>query len=145
MKSLRPFIFLLALGIAAGCYHKKTDDPEVLKSVLEAYFDAIKNRDLDQMNAVTTADFILLEDGLIWNNDSLYNFLNEFESYQPKWTFDYQRITIDELSGNIVYLNHGDFIFNDTTKIKYDWLESATFQKIDGNWKMNLLHSTTMK
>jgi hypothetical protein len=97
------------------------------------------------MNSVTTKDFILFEDGNVWNNDSVINLVNSFNSFQGTWTFDYQRITIDELSGDIVYLNHGDFIFNDTTIMTFDWVESATFRKIDGDWKMNLLHSTIKK
>jgi ketosteroid isomerase-like protein len=146
MKSLRPLIVLLILGIAASCnQEKRTDDPEVLKKVLSDYFDGIKNKDLKKMNSVTTKDFMLFEDGKVWNNDSLINLVNSFDSFQGAWTFDFKRINVDELSGDVVYLNHGDFIFNDTTRVKFDWVESATFRKIDGNWKMNLLHSTIKK
>jgi hypothetical protein len=146
VKTLRPLTILLAFVIIASCsQERKTDDPEELKNVLTDYFDGIKNKDLNKMNSVTTHDFILFEDGKVWNNDSLINLVNSFNSFQGTWTFDYIRITMDELSGDIVYLNHGDFIFNDTTKMKFDWVESATFRKIDGNWKMNLLHSTIKK
>jgi len=30
-------------------------------------------------------------------------------------------------------------------KMTYDWVESVTFKKIDGEWKMNFLHSTVRK
>lgn len=146
MKTIRLSIILLAIGVGASCNpEKKTDDSEVLKDVLEEYFNGIKNRDLNKMNSVTTTDFILFEDGNIWNNDSLVNSLNTFNSFKAKWTFDYVRVNIDEFSGDMVYFNHGDMIFNDTSNIKIDWIESATFRKVDGNWKLGFLHSTIKK
>lgn len=97
------------------------------------------------MNSVTTADFILFEDGKVWNNDSLMNLINSFGTFEGAWNFDYKRITTDQLSGDVVYLNHGNFIINDTTEMQFDWIESATFTKADGKWKMDFLHSTIKK
>jgi hypothetical protein len=146
MKTLIFIILLLVLGVGVSCQsEKQTDDTEGLKRVLEDYFDGITQRDLHQMNAVTTTDFILFEDGNIWNNDSLVNFLNSSHSFDAKWTFEYVRVNIDEFSGDIVYYNHGDLVFNDTSTIKFDWLESASFRKVDGIWKMDFLHSTIKK
>lgn len=146
MNTMRVLIILLFLGTIGSCnQEKKTDSPELLKKVLSDYFDGIKNKDLDKLNSVTTDDFILFEDGKVWNNDSLINFANSFGSFQGSWTFDYKRINVDQLSGDIVYLNHGNITLNDTTKLIFDWVESATFKKVDGTWKMNLLHSTIKK
>jgi hypothetical protein len=55
------------------------------------------------------------------------------------------RASIDETSGDIIYYNHGDFVINDTINMQVDWLESATFKKVDGQWKMKFLHSTVRK
>jgi ketosteroid isomerase-like protein len=145
-NKMKILIFLFALGVTVSCnMAKRTDDPEVLKKVLSDYFDAIKSKDLDKMKSVTTNDFIIFEDGKIWNNDSLMNFINSFSSFQGSWTFDYMRATIDELSGNIVYESHGEFIINDTTQMELDWVESATFRKARGSWRLDLLHSTVKK
>ena len=62
-----------------------------------------------------------------------------------EWKFDKIKVNIDNESGDISYLNHGEFVINDTIKMKFDWVESATFRKVDGKWKMNLLHSTVRK
>jgi hypothetical protein len=146
MKTKTIPILLLGLGLFASCkQEKKTDDPEILKGILTEYFDGIKHRDINKMNAVTTTDFVLFEDGKVWTNDSLINFTNQFKSFQGNWTFDNMMVNIDEVSGDIVYFVHGDFVINDTTKMQSDWIESATFRKIDGKWKMNFLHSTVRK
>ena len=108
-------------------------------------FDGIKTQDLERLNSLTTSDFVLFEDGVIWTNDSLVTMKEKFSSFKGDWKFDNIRVNIDESSGDIVYFNHADFVFNDTIKMKIDWLESATFRKVDGKWKMNFLHSTVKK
>jgi hypothetical protein len=135
---------ILGLGLLTNCEQKK-DDPEILKKILTDYFDGIKTQDLEKLNSLTTSDFVLFEDGVIWTNDSLVTMKEKFSSFKGAWKFDNISVNIDESSGDIVYFNQGDFVFNDTIKMKIDWLESATFRKVDGKWKMNFLHSTVKK
>ncbi len=134
---------LLLLALIFGCQEeKKADDPEVLKQVLLEYFKGIKDINLDEMKAVTTSDYLLFENGQVWNNDSIYEFLKSLPPFVAEYKLDNFRINIDSETGNIVYYNHADLIMNDTIEIKYDWIESATFKKVDGEWKIDFLHST---
>ncbi|MFM7328531.1 MAG: nuclear transport factor 2 family protein, partial [Bacteroidota bacterium] len=127
-----------------GCQYKK-DDPAVLKKILADYVDGIKTQDLAKLNSLTTSDFVLFEDGKIWTNDSVVTIKDRFKSFKGEWKFSDMKVNIDESSGDIVYYTHGEFIFNDTIKRSKDWLESATFRKVDGKWKLNFLHSTVRK
>jgi hypothetical protein len=144
MKKFSILTIILGLGLLTNCKQKK-DDPEILKNILTDYFDGIKTQDLEKLNSLTTSDFVLFEDGVIWSNDSLVKPIPNVKSFKGNWTFDNIRVNMDESSGDIVYFNHGDFVINDTIKMKIDWLESATFRKVDGKWKMNFLHSTVKK
>jgi hypothetical protein len=144
MKKFCILTIILGLGLLTNCKQKK-DDPEILKNILTDYFDGIKTQDLEKLNSLTTSDFVLFEDGVIWSNDSLVKPNPNVKSFKGKWTFDNIKVNMDESSGDIVYFNHGDFVINDTIKMKIDWLESATFRKVDGKWKMNFLHSTVKK
>ena len=144
MKTITILTIILGLGLLTNCELKK-DDPEILKNILIDYFDGIKTQDLEKLNSLTTSDFVLFEDGKIWTNDSLVTINEKFNSFKLDWKFDNIKVNMDESSGDIVYFNHGDFVFNDTIKMKIDWLESATFRKVDGKWKMNFLHSTVKK
>jgi hypothetical protein len=143
---MKPMSLLLAgVLLCTGCNNEKTpDDPEVLKAIVSQYFDGIKNRDINALNALTTTDFVLFEDGKVWTNDSLVNALNKFKYFDCAMTFEYINVNVDQSSGAIVYLNHGDVTY-DTTKVKIDWLENATFRKVGGTWKLNFLHSTVRK
>jgi hypothetical protein len=144
MKTTQILTLLLGLGLLTSCQQKK-DDPEVLKQILTDYFDGIKTQDIAKLNSLTTSDFVLFEDGKIWTNDSLVTIKDKFKSFKGEWKFDNMKVNIDKSSGDIVYYDHGEFIFNDTIQMKFDWLESATFRKVDGKWKMNFLHSTVRK
>ncbi len=144
MKTREILTIILCLGLLASCQQKK-DDPEVLKKILTDYFDGIKTQDLEKLNSLTTMDFVLFEDGEILTNDSLVKPNPNVKSFKGSWTFENMKVNIDENSGDIIYYNHGDFIINDTIKTQVDWLENATFQKVDGQWKMKFLHSTTRK
>jgi len=144
MKVTKMLTIVLGLGLLTSCQQKK-DDPEVLKKILTDYFDGIKSNDLDKLNSLTTTDFVLFEDGLIWTNDSLVKPIPDVKSFKGTWTFDDMKVDIDQNSGDIIYYNHGDFIINDTIKMQVDFLESATFKKVDGQWKMKFLHSTVRK
>jgi hypothetical protein len=141
---LRILLAFVAIATTLSCQSKK-DDPEILKKILTDYFDGIKNQNLEKLNALTTSDFVLFENGKIWTNDSLVTISEEYTSFNGEWTFDNMKVTIDESSGYIVYYNHGEFIYNDTIKRQVDWLESAAFRKINGEWKMNFLHSTVRR
>jgi len=146
MKTKIILVLVLILGILANCQQKQSmDDPEKLKQVLFTYFDGLKNKDLKKMNEITTNDFMLYEDGKVWNNDSIMNFLNKFPKLTVEYKFDNLKINVDKTSGDITYFNHADFVLNDTSKMNLNWIESATFRKIDGTWKMNFLHSSVRK
>jgi ketosteroid isomerase-like protein len=144
MKTLFILAIFLGFGFLSGC-KKQKEQPEVLVKILTDYFDGIKNQNLDKLNSLTTNDFVLFENGKIWTNDSLVTFKARFKSFKGEWKFDNLKVNVDESSGDIVYFDHGEFVFNDTVKMKFDWLESATFRKVDGKWKMNFLHSTVRK
>lgn len=125
--------------------NNETDDPEKLKTVLVGYFDAIKMRDFDRMKDLSTADFVLFEDGVIFNNDSLINLVNSMPDAKVDYKFENFTINVDSRTGYMRYFNTGDFTMNDTIHMTINWLESATFRKIDDNWKLEFLHSTVRK
>jgi len=146
LKILKKYILIVIIGLTLfnSCEQKK-DNPEILKTILTDYFDGIKAQDINKLNALTTSDFLLFENGHIWTNDSLVNLDTKDTSVKRHWTFDFIKVEIDDELGDMVYYNNGNFVINDTLEIKPNWLESATFKKINGQWKLKFLHSTIRK
>jgi len=146
MKSLTIAFLALSLSlILLSCQPKSNEDPEKVKQVLLDYFDGIKTKDFQKMKEVTTADFVLFEDGKIFNNDSLINLINSFPKYSVEYSFSEFNINVDQDIAHMYYYNRGAFVLNDTTHMNYKWLESAFFRKENDQWKMDFLHSTIRK
>ncbi len=131
-------------GIVVSCQQKnQIKSPELLQQVLFDFYDGIKDRDFDKIKEATTPDFILYVDGKAWSNDSIISALNTYPPYSADYSFDNFNIDMENSLGCMRYFCHADFVFSDTLNVKFDWIESATFTKVDDQWKMNFLHSTT--
>jgi hypothetical protein len=138
--------FVIALGLLSSFRpNQPQDSPEQLKAVVSSYFEGIENVDTARMRAVTTSDFILYEDGRVWNNDSAFMNIRRHLPFTVKYKLDHFKINVDTKSGDMTYTNHADFVFRNSQKLSLDWIESATFRKEDGVWKMNFLQVTIRK
>ncbi len=139
-------VFLIALvaGLFACQPVNNEADKVQVKQVLTDYFAAIRAKDLNKMNALCTDDYVLFENGMVWNNDSLGNNIRKSDA-EIRFTLDNYNIRVDQESGRINYFNHGEAYRNDSLKSTIDWIESATFRKVEGQWKLEFLHSTRRK
>jgi len=122
--------------------NQSTDDPEKLKKLVMNYFKGIENKDFELLKMLTTDDFVLFEDGSVWNNDSAFANIRRHIPFTVKYKLENFKIFVDNMSGDMTYFNHADFVFKDGGKESLDWIESATFRKTAKGWKMNFLHLT---
>lgn len=140
-------VLLVALvaGLLACQQHANpAEEQEKIKQVLIGYFEGISTKDFAKMDALCTDDYVLFESGMVWNNDSLANNVKKFPG-RLQFRFDSFNVRADRESGRMTYFNHGDLYVNDSLKQSFDWVESATFRKEDGQWKLEFLHSTGRK
>ena len=144
MKSIAFLILMIAGLFACQKPADSAGEQEKIKQVLIGYFDSIGAKDYAKMDALCTDDYVLFESGMVWNNDSLGNNIQKFPG-RLQFKFDNFNIRTDQESGRMTYFNHGDLYVNDTLKQSYDWVESATFRKVEGQWKLEFLHSTEKK
>ena len=147
MKTLKMLLlFMAGFCLLMSCEKDEDepfDSPELLKQVLFNFYGGIANKDFDKIKEAITTDFILYVDGKAWTIDSMISALNSYPPYTADYSFDNFNIDMEHSLGFMRYFCHADFVFNDTLNVKFDWIESATFTKVDGQWKMNFLHSTT--
>ena len=97
-----------------------------------------------------TKDFTLLENGEIWNNDSIkINFkkVKLKEKVIPKRTnkIDFVEVTIGNGMAWVTYYNQGTWTEGDQFLGKANWLESAVLIWTEKRWKIQMLHSTVIK
>ena len=110
------------------------------------FFDALSALDDARMRNYLTSDFLLLENGEVWNADSLARNFSRMKGkeFTRKNSFRYIRT---EQAGNaamVAYHNRADIMFNGKPII-IEWLESAQLERRNKAWKIKLLHSTPIK
>jgi hypothetical protein len=124
-------------------------DTDSVEHLIELSFEDIWS-DLDTARIRThhTEDFILLENGVVWNNDSIVNYLVGEQKrmiegqYRRENRFDFVRSVQRGNTIWVAYQNNGTWIKGPDTLFRAHWLESAIAVKEKGQWKLQQLHST---
>jgi len=129
-------LVFLALGWSSK---PVADDPAVLKQLVIDFFRGIERKDTVALRRLTTADFVLYEEGLVWNNDSGFANIRRNLPFFVRYTLSEFVLHGDVNSGDARWMNHADFVFDDTVIRSFDWVESATFRKTAEGWKINFL------
>lgn len=122
------------------------DDFKTVEQVIQNVFDDIwSDKKAEILTIYHTNDFILLEHGEVWTNDTIANWckraklrdkdvkrINSFDFFEAK------------RAGNRIWMAYHNYatITKDTISRKLQWLESIVAVKQDSLWKLELMHST---
>jgi len=152
MKHLPKLLFAFFL-IITSCQKEKdemltsdNDDFETVEQLVQSVFDDIwSDKKAELLTKYHTDDFILLEHGEVWTNDTIANWckraklrdkgverINRFDFFEAK------------KEGNRIWMAYQNYatIKKDTMERKLQWLESIVAVKQDRIWKLELMHST---
>lgn len=162
-----PFILLIIFCGFIACDDKldeehepniKIDSLQVQKDlnqvknlITHSFEDIWSNLDSTKIAKYYTDDFILLENGIVWNNDSVKSYLNrerkevDIHNYKRLNKFDFIKSVHNQTSIWIAYDNYGTWVKGTDTLGTVHWLESAIAIKDQGKWKLQQLHSTTVR
>jgi len=150
MKKLIFIIVLLVSSLqisaqTAPVQNFTTEELEVNTAVIK-FFDALSALDADKLKLQVTKDFMLLEEGEVWNTDSLSTYFEPMKKLNITRlnTFKFIKTVITNQTAWTAYFNRAD-MKRAEQKMAKEWLESAVLTKEGGIWKIKLLHSTTLK
>ena len=125
-----------------------SDDEQKIKNVIIQLFDGIAQLDVAKIAKQTTPDLMLLENGAIWNNDTLVKRItwskNNYKSFNRVNRIDFIRTEIRGNTAWTSFYNQAD-IRMDSTARSVRWLESAVLIKEKNEWKVQQFHSTVLK
>lgn len=119
-------------------------DAEVAKKVVIDYFDAIAGRNYDDIRNISVDNLEIFENGILWTNDSLINFLENFPADELSYDLTNFKVQSDCNSALVTYSNQGLGILEDSTRLDFFWIESAHVKMVDGEPKLAFLHSTAV-
>ncbi len=157
MKTMKKALFLsIFLSLNWFSFAQKAEEKE-LEIIIENLFENVFSiLDSTKIDTYLTDDFILYEDGEIWNKDSIQNMVRQMteqfnsednKKYTFKRTnqFKFAKSHIEGNSGWIYYENFADFTMDGNSIAKMHWLESAHFIRTGKGWKISFLHSSPVK
>ena len=127
-------------------------DIEEVQHLVEQSFQGIwSDLDTNAIHEYHTEDFLLLENGMVWNNDTIANYLEkerkemEREQYQRLNRFEFLRAKHRQTSVWLAYHNYGTWVKGADTLGSAHWLESVIAIKDGGQWKLEQMHSTRIR
>jgi len=147
MKRLNFIILMMFFTtISFGQVSNETDKTRIKNLIIESFDEIWSKLDAKNIDKYFTKDFLLLENGEIWNNDSIKNYLDNAMLRKPNLkrmnTIDVIEIKIANKMAWIAYQNYATFSSDNKIIRKAHWLESATAILTENGWKLEMLHST---
>ena len=125
-----------------------SDDEQKIKNVIIQLFDGFAQLDIDKITKQTTPDLLLLENGAVWNNDTLVNRItwskNRYKSFSRINRIDFIRTEIRGNTAWTSFYNQADIRMDSATRF-VRWIESAVLIKEKNEWKVQQFHSTVLK
>src|SRR5688572_13104083 len=143
MKRVLCFITIILLFSTKPFAQK---DKDSIEASIARFFDGLSEFNYDKLRDYSTSDFLLLEDGLVWNLDTLINKISPRKTLNIVRVNKFQFIKTEQ-SGTLAwvsYHNTAEFSRNEQHQT-IKWLESAVLVKEKGRWKIKMMHSTKIK
>ena len=137
--------FVLIASTVLHAQTKKSNNQVLVNQSITKFFDALATLDTNVMKQYCTTDFLLLEDGEVWNLDTLANKLRPFRAMSFSRTnhLNFIRTQVKGTTAWVAYHNAADMVINGQ-KMNVQWLESAVLVKVGNEWRIQLLHSTPL-
>lgn len=145
-KTLFLSFVLLVLASCPTLAQKNDRLAATPQEAITLFFEGLSEANEGKMRQYLTADFLLLEDGVVWNADSLAHAISTLKGadFKRTNTFRYIREDVKGRSAILAYHNRADILFNGKPFI-IEWLESAELVKHGKGWKIRLMHSTKIE
>lgn len=122
-------------------------EEQTAKDLIQGAFDDLwAGTDTSKVSQYHTDDFLLLEQGMVWNNDSVQQYMLSqlAQEDRPVRTNRMEYLSIDKYGNSIqiAYYNFADFTREDSLLGKARWLESALAVSTADGWRLKMMHST---
>lgn len=149
-KILFSAFFLVLIPQFSFAQSKSEKEETLLKNLIEGAFeDVLTQFKGEKIPDYFTEDFMLIENGEIWNNDSTRNYVQRAKSRTPQAKrenrFDYFSIEVKGDIAWVSYHNYATFTSENSPPRKIHWLETVIAVKTNAGWRIRLLHNSPGK
>lgn len=150
MKIFYTFLFIVTLSFQCFAQTTEAKDKESIEKLINDTFNDIwSDLSTEAISKHHTEDFLLLEHGELWNNDTIARYLEQYKGRKiPRERENkIEMIEIKVFGDRAWTAYHNRAVFTEQGKVvrKAYWLESATAIRTEEGWKLDMLHSTRVK
>ena len=160
MKSINLYLFLLLAlcscqqatpptdTVIETAVEEITPEEAIQQLVIDAFDEVWSALDTNSLARLHTDDFLLLENGEVWTNDSIINYQRSAmvgmieQGYQRTNRMEFLTTEANDDLAWTTYHNYGTWTVGQDTTGQAHWLESAIAIKTTEGWKLKMLHST---
>ena len=135
------------MGITVMSQNSELKKEDQIKELISNSFQKIfSDLDPQALDTYCTQDFLLLENGEVWDMNKMRNYLDRASKQKSKVirfnSFDFIEIKVEGKMAWVAYHNKAEFKSGEEVVRELNWLESATAILTEEGWKLQLLHST---
>lgn len=143
MKSILT-ICLLATILSFGCSSANDNEAqkEKLRSLLSRYYVSLSKADSIAIAELITDDFVCFDEGKVYPQTSAARTVSQPGNFSLELHFDSLHARIDKANASAYYIRQQTLRWKDSVSAPERFLESATFEKDGGEWKLRFLHSS---
>lgn len=149
MKTLYLLLFLLSNFTAFAQDATQSDEKQVQQLIQDSFDGIFSEFDSDLISNFYTPDFLLFEQGEIWDMAFIQNYLTRAKA-NPNSTvrtnrFEFIQTKVEGNRAWVGYWNYATITRDGEVIREIKWLESATAVKTDVGWRLDMLHSTRVE
>jgi ketosteroid isomerase-like protein len=148
-KVLLTFLLSFISFLSFAQNQKEADLLSLKKLVEDSFQDILTDFKSEKIADYYTEDFILIENGEIWNNDSVRNYLEKGRLRTPKPIrvneFDFFNIEIKGDIAWVSYYNTARFTTENSPPRIVNWMETVIAVRTEEGWRIKLLHNSPGK
>lgn len=150
MKPLHTLLLLIFLSSNAFAQSRvKSQEQQIQELILQSFNEIWSDLNASKMEKFYTTDFLALENGMVWNNDSIRARLEValHRNPLPQRENSIELISIKVFEGRawIAYKNHARFTVDQKIVREAHWLESAVAVMTPEGWRLEMLHATVLR
>lgn len=126
----------------------QTAEAAVKQLVKDAFQQVWSDLDTSSLERLHTNDFLLLEHGEVWTNDTIRDYQKNAlpnmieQGYKRYNSFEFIATKVSPASVWIAYHNYAVWKVGEEETGRAEWLESAVAIPTKEGWKLQMLHST---
>jgi hypothetical protein len=137
---------LITASVAPNSLPAADDESSRLKQAILDYYNVYySDRDKNKYRALLSRDYLLLENGEIFDAEKDISLMPTPDSdYQRKDSFDFRTVSSRENDAYAVYFLKSDIKDKKDGSRTRQWLESVILRREQGQWRIALLHSTSI-